>query len=180
MIRRAVFLDRDGVLNRVKVRDGKPFPPDSLAALELLPGVPESLKQLKNAGFALVVVSNQPDVARGAIAREVVEAIHAQLAQILPIDRVMVCYHDALDNCECRKPRAGMLVTSAKDLQIDLAASYMVGDRWRDMEAGRRAGCKTFFIDYGYDEKRPDHYDFRVDSLAEAVRLILKSIAHVQ
>src|SRR5690348_9811553 len=110
MIRRAVFLDRDGVLNRVTVRDGKPYPPDSLAALELLPGVAEALEQLKNAGFALVVVSNQPDVARGAITRDLVEAIHARLAQMLPIDRFMVCYHDALDNCDCRKPRAGMLL----------------------------------------------------------------------
>jgi D-glycero-D-manno-heptose 1,7-bisphosphate phosphatase len=174
MSRRAVFLDRDGVLNRAAVRDGKPYPPDSLAALELLPGVPEALQQLKNAGFALVVVSNQPDVAQGAIPRDTVEAIHARLADILPIDRFMVCYHSAVDNCECRKPRAGMLFTSARELQIDLTASYMVGDRWRDMEAGRRAGCRTFFIDYGYDEQQPTDYDFRVGSLAEAARLIFE------
>jgi D-glycero-D-manno-heptose 1,7-bisphosphate phosphatase len=178
--RRAVFLDRDGVLNRVTVRDRKPYPPDSLSGLELLPGVPEALEQLKSARFALVVVSNQPDVARGTIKRDVVDAIHARLAEMLPIDRIMVCYHDAPDQCECRKPRPGMLLDSAKELQIDLASSYMVGDRWRDMEAGRRAGCTTFFIDYGYDEERPAHYDFRVASLAEAARLILTSVAHVQ
>jgi D-glycero-D-manno-heptose 1,7-bisphosphate phosphatase len=180
MIRRAVFLDRDGVLNRATVRDKKPYPPDSLAALELLPGVPAALDQLKNAGFVLIVVSNQPDVARGTITREIVEAIHARLADLLPIDRFMVCYHDTPDDCNCRKPRPGMLLASAKDLHINLTESYMVGDRWRDIEAGKRAGCKTFFIDYGYDEEQPADYDFRVASLAEAARLILKSEAHVQ
>jgi D-glycero-D-manno-heptose 1,7-bisphosphate phosphatase len=174
MIRRAVFLDRDGVLNRAEVREGKPYPSRSAVALELLPGVAEALGRLKGAGFALIVVSNQPDVARGTITREVVETIHASLANALPIDRFMVCYHDTIDNCECRKPRAGMLLACARDLQIDLAASYMVGDRWRDVEAGRRAGCKTFFIDYGYAEPPPRNYDFRVASLLEAASIILK------
>jgi D-glycero-D-manno-heptose 1,7-bisphosphate phosphatase len=173
VIRRAVFLDRDGVINRATMHNGKPYPPSSTAMLELLPGVAEALGQLKNAGFVLIVVSNQPDVARGTTTREVVEAIHARLADILPIDRFMVCYHDTRDNCDCRKPKAGMLLVSAREFQIDLAASYMVGDRWRDMEAGRRAGCKTFFIDYGYDEEQPSDYDFRVASLAEAVSVIL-------
>jgi len=173
MTRRAVFLDRDGVINRVTVRDGKPYPPSSAAVLELLPGVAGALEQLKGAGFVLIVVSNQPDVARGTTTREVVETIHARLADTLPIDRFMVCYHDTFDNCECRKPRPGMLLASAKEMQIDLAASYMVGDRWRDMEAGKRAGCKTFFIDYGYDEEPPRNYDFRVASLAEATTVIL-------
>jgi D-glycero-D-manno-heptose 1,7-bisphosphate phosphatase len=142
--------------------------------LELLPGVADALEQLKRAGFVLIVVSNQPDVARGTTTREVVEQIHARLADTLPIDRFMVCYHDTADNCECRKPRAGMLLASAKELQLDLAASYMVGDRWRDMEAGKRVGCKTLFIDYGYDEEPPAEYDFRVASLAEAASVILK------
>jgi len=180
MTRRAVFLDRDGVINRATVRDGKPYPPSSAAALELLPGVAGALEQLKSAGFVLIVVSNQPDVARGTTTREVVEEIHARLADTLPIDRFMVCYHDTPDNCECRKPRAGMLLASAKEMQIDLAASYMVGDRWRDMEAGKRAGCKTLFIDHGYDESPPRDCDFRVTSLAEATTVILRGNAHAR
>jgi D-glycero-D-manno-heptose 1,7-bisphosphate phosphatase len=171
---RAVFLDRDGVINRAPVRDGTPHPPASVTELEILPGVAGALEQLKKAGFMLIVVTNQPDVARGTTTREAVEAIHAHLADTLPIDRFVVCYHDTADECDCRKPRAGMLLACAKDLQIDLARSYMVGDRWRDLEAGRRAGCKTFFIDYGYDEERPRDYDFRVASLAEAASVILK------
>ena len=174
MSQRAVFLDRDGVINRAPVREGKPHPPSSVAELEILPGVAGALEQLKKAGFLLIVVTNQPDVARGTTTREVVEAIHARLADTLPIDKFVVCYHDTVDECDCRKPRAGMLLTCAKEFQIDLAASYMVGDRWRDIEAGRRAGCKTFFVDYGYDEESPRDYDFRVGSLAEAASVILK------
>jgi D-glycero-D-manno-heptose 1,7-bisphosphate phosphatase len=174
MGRRAVFLDRDGVINRAPVRDGKPRPPASVDALEILPGVAGALERLKTAGFMLIVVTNQPDVVRGTTTREVVEKIHARLADTLPIDRFVVCYHDAVDDCECRKPRPGMLLACAKDLQIDLAESYMVGDRWRDMEAGHRAGCRTFFIDYGYNEEPPRNYDFRVASLADAASVILK------
>jgi D-glycero-D-manno-heptose 1,7-bisphosphate phosphatase len=172
--RRAVFLDRDGVINRASVRDGKPHPPSSVDELEILPGVEGALEQLKKAGFLLIVVTNQPDVARGTTTREVVEAIHERLADTLPVDRFVVCYHDTADECDCRKPRAGMLLTSARELQIDLASSYMVGDRWRDIEAGRRAGCKTLFVDHGYGEEQPRDYDFRVNSLAEAASVILK------
>jgi D-glycero-D-manno-heptose 1,7-bisphosphate phosphatase len=180
MTQRAVFLDRDGVINRAPVRNGKPYPPSSVAALEVLPGVPDALEQLKKAGFLLIVVSNQPDVARGTTTREAVERIHARLADALPIDRFVVCYHDTADNCECRKPRAGMLLASARELHIDLAASYLVGDRWRDMEAGKQAGCKTLFVDYGYDEEPPRDYDYRVASLLEAASIILKGDAHVR
>jgi D-glycero-D-manno-heptose 1,7-bisphosphate phosphatase len=172
-MRRAVFLDRDGVINRVTLRNGKPYPPNSVAALDILPGVHEALLRLKNAGFMLIVVSNQPDVARGTTTREAVETIHERLADSLPIDRFMVCYHDTSDNCDCRKPRPGMLLASAKELLIDLTKSYMVGDRWRDIEAGNRAGCKTLFIDSGYLEESPHGYDFRVASLLEAASIIL-------
>jgi D-glycero-D-manno-heptose 1,7-bisphosphate phosphatase len=174
LLRRAVFLDRDGVINRAPAKDGKPYPPASAAEMEILPGVADALQRLKGAGFLLIVVTNQPDVARGTTTRDVVENIHASLANTLPIDRFVVCYHDAADHCECRKPRPGMLLACAKDLQIDLATSYMVGDRWRDVEAGRRAGCKTCFIDYSYDEEQPSGYDFRVASLADAASVILK------
>lgn len=173
MSRRAVFLDRDGVINRAIVRAGKPYPPVGLEELEILPGVREALVQLKAAGFVLVVISNQPDVARGTMAREVVEAIIAKLAERLPVDNFRTCYHDSGDGCDCRKPKQGMLLAAARDHGIDLTASFMVGDRWRDVEAGRRAGCRTLFIDYGYDERQPDACDYRVKTLAEAAEIIL-------
>jgi D-glycero-D-manno-heptose 1,7-bisphosphate phosphatase len=173
MSRRAVFLDRDGVINRAVVREGKPYPPASLEELEILPGVVAALTRLKAAGFILVVVSNQPDVARGTMARETVEAINARLAESLPVDDFRMCYHDSKDSCDCRKPKPGMLVAAARDYGIDLTASFMVGDRWRDVEAGQRAGCKTLFIDYGYDERQPESCDYRVKSLPDAAEVIL-------
>jgi D-glycero-D-manno-heptose 1,7-bisphosphate phosphatase len=173
MRRRAVFLDRDGVLNRAVVRGGKPYPPRSVPEVEILPGVTEALQRLRDAGFVLIVVSNQPDVARGITTRSTVEAINAHLAHRLPVDRFIVCYHDVSDGCACRKPRPGMLLDGAREFDVDPAASYMVGDRWRDIAAGIAAGCKTMFIDYGYDEQQPESCDYRVSSLYEAAAAIL-------
>lgn len=173
MRRRAVFLDRDGVINRAVVRGGKPYPPDSLAELEILPGVPETLARLRAAGFLNVIVTNQPDVATGKQRREVVQAMHGHLLSILPIDAMKVCYHTDADNCACRKPKPGMLLEAAAELEIDLAASFMVGDRWRDVGAGQAAGCKCFFLDRGYEEKRPENPYVAVKSLVEAGDLIL-------
>ncbi len=149
---RAVFLDRDGVLNRAMVREGKPYPPASVEEVEILPGVLEALQRLKVAGFVLIVVSNQPDVGRGTTSREVVEGINAYLLKYLPVDRFIMCYHDSGDNCDCRKPQPGMLTAGAEEFGVEMASSYMVGDRWRDVEAGKRAGCTTVFVDYGYSE----------------------------
>lgn len=170
---KAVFLDRDGVINRAPVRDGKPYPPANLAEMEVLPGVEAALSALHSAGWMLVVVTNQPDVARGTTARADVEKINHYLQQLLPIDEFRTCYHDSIDGCTCRKPLPGSLLDSAKAHNIDLACSFMVGDRWRDMEAGTRAGCKTIFVDYRYDEKQPEKIDFSVQSLAEAANIIL-------
>ncbi len=172
MTRRAVFLDRDGVLNRAFVRDGKPYPPSTLAELEILPGVPEALALLRAEGFRLVVVTNQPDVARGTQTRKTVELLHAALLARLPLDEFRICYHDDADHCACRKPAPGLLLQAAQELELDLASCFMVGDRWRDIEAGRRAGCTTVFVDHGYAEPRPADFHVRVASLAEASRWI--------
>ena len=170
---RAVFLDRDGVINGAIIRDGKPYPPVNVREVVILPGVAEAMQRLKEAGFMLIVVSNQPDVARGTTTRETVEAINAYLAARLPVDRFIMCYHDNNDSCNCRKPRPGMLLAGAREFNIDLASSYMVGDRWRDMEAGIAAGCRTFFIDYGYEEKQPKSNTLNVSSLHEAALIIM-------
>lgn len=169
----AVFLDRDGVINRAIVRAGKPYAPESLEALEILPGVATALADLKRAGFSLVVVTNQPDVARGLQSRDVVEAMHVHLAARLPIDEFRVCYHDNADECACRKPRPGLLIDPPA---FDLARSVMVGDRWRDIEAGHRAGVReTILIDYHYDEIMTVEPSVRVGSLAEAAARILSN-----
>ncbi len=171
MSRAAVFLDRDGVLNRAVVRDGKPYPPASAEETELLPGVEEAVARLKAAGYALIVVTNQPDVGRGLQTRAAVEAIHARLAARLPVDEFRVCYHDDADACECRKPAPGLIRQAPL---YDLARSVIVGDRWRDIEAGRRAGLRaSVLVDYGYRERHADP-DVRVSSLGEAADWILR------
>jgi len=172
-MKRAVFLDRDGVLNRSVVRAGRPYAPSSLDEFELLPGVLEALTDLRTAGFVLVVVTNQPDLATGRIRPEVAEAIHQKLRALLPIDDIKVCGHVDGDDCSCRKPRPGMLLEAARDWSIDLCRSFIVGDRWRDVSAGKAAGCKTIFVDYGYAEELADRPDFVVTSLPEAVKIIL-------
>jgi len=171
--RRAVFLDRDGVLNRASVRDGRPYPPDTLEEFEILPDVPDALERLHAAGFLLIGATNQPDVTRGTQVPEVVEAMHEKLLRTLPITAIFVCY-DEDDDCPRRKPNPGLLIEAARVHAIDLEASFMVGDRWRDIEAGRRAGCKTIFIDRGYTERQPDPApDHIATGLAGAVDWIL-------
>lgn len=173
-MRRAVFLDRDGVLNRAIVREGKPYPPKNAGELEILPGVEEALAALRAADFLLIVVTNQPDVARGTTTREAVEEINATLGAALPIDEFRTCFHDSGFECDCRKPKPGALLAAAELHDIHLSESYMVGDRWRDTEAGQRAGCKTIFIDYGYQEKQPGYVDYRAKSLLEATQFIVR------
>jgi len=174
-LRPAVFLDRDGVINRALLRNGKPYPPDSLAEFEILPGVASACAKLKAAGYLLVVATNQPDVGRGTLPREVVEQIHRFMRQKLFLDAVEVCYHPGKgqSECDCRKPRPGMLLHAAKALGIDLNSSWMVGDRWRDIECGHAAGCRTILIDYGYAEELRRLPDYRVNNLSQAADLIL-------
>jgi D-glycero-D-manno-heptose 1,7-bisphosphate phosphatase len=169
---KAVFLDRDGVLNRAFVRNGKPYPPASPDELEILPDVPAALSLLKRSGFLLLVITNQPDVARGSQGHATVEQIHAVLRTALPIDDFFVCYHDDPDHCDCRKPKPGLLAQAAVKYGVDLGASYLIGDRWRDIEAGHAAGCRTIWIDRGYAEKTPSSPDATVRSCLEAAHWI--------
>jgi D-glycero-D-manno-heptose 1,7-bisphosphate phosphatase len=171
-MKRAVFLDRDGVINRAVVRDGIPYPPATLSELEILPGVSDALKKLHAADYLLIVVTNQPDVARGATKKVDIELMNAQLSSQLSLDDIKTCYHDWSDGCLCRKPLPGALLEAAKEYNIDLTKSFMVGDRWRDIEAGQRAGCKTFFVNYCYAEQQPEMPDFVVSSLLEAQKII--------
>jgi D-glycero-D-manno-heptose 1,7-bisphosphate phosphatase len=175
MTRAAVFLDRDGVINRTVLRERKACAPRVLAELELLPGVPEALTALKAAGYCLVVVTNQPDVARGTTPMAVVDAMNAWLRSHLPLDAVRTCTHDVDDRCGCRKPLPGLITQAAEELHIECSKSYMVGDSWRDVEAGRRAGCKTFYVDHNHDPRGVEAYDYRVSSLLDAARIILQT-----
>jgi D-glycero-D-manno-heptose 1,7-bisphosphate phosphatase len=172
-VRRAVFLDRDGVLNRAPVQDGHPGSPFSVDEVEILPGVLEACEKLRRHGFLLIVVTNQPNVARGIQKREAIEAIHGFLRDRIPLDDIRICFHDDGDNCECRKPKPGLVLAGAMDWRIELRQSFVVGDRWRDIEAGRRAGCKTVFINHRYAEEPPSEADFETNSLDAAADWIL-------
>ena len=170
----AIFLDRDGVLNRSAIVDGVPHPPESVEDLELLPGVVEAVARLAELNIPLIVVTNQPDVARGTQTREAVEAINAAVRGRLPqLTTCYTCFHDTADNCACRKPKPGLLTEAARAYNIDLGRSFMVGDRWSDVEAGRAAGCRTILIDLPYSKAHKCCPDFRAADLAEAARIIV-------
>jgi D-glycero-D-manno-heptose 1,7-bisphosphate phosphatase len=174
MTRVAVFLDRDGVLNYSPVVDGKPVSPRGLDDVALLPGVGEACERLRVAGYVLIVVTNQPEIARGTLTRERVDAVNRYLAERIRLDEIVICPHDDADGCECRKPKPGMLLDAARRHEIDLRHSYLVGDRWRDIGAGQAAGVRTVFIDRGYDERRPQNPDAIVSDLTEATAWILE------
>jgi D-glycero-D-manno-heptose 1,7-bisphosphate phosphatase len=169
---KAFFLDRDGVINKTIIKEGKPYPPSNLKELKICEGVEEGLKLLKSKGFFLIVVTNQPDASRGKTSIDKIKAINNHLMKLLPLDEINTCFHDNKDNCSCRKPQPGMILNSAKKRNIDLSKSYIIGDRKSDIEAGKLAGCKTIFIDYKYEESKPTEYDFKVTSLLMAAMYI--------
>jgi D-glycero-D-manno-heptose 1,7-bisphosphate phosphatase len=175
----AVFLDRDGVLNRPVVRDGLPFPPKNADEFVLYPDVAEGCARLKEAGFLLIVVTNQPDVGRGTQSREVVDALHAALRGALPfLDGVEVCFHAGSrhgDPCDCRKPKPGMLLRAAASHDIDLERSFLIGDRWRDVDCAHAAGCRAVFIDHGYREPLREKPEVVVSNFRDAVMAVLSA-----
>jgi D-glycero-D-manno-heptose 1,7-bisphosphate phosphatase len=176
--RRAVFLDRDGVLNLPVVCDGQPHPLANLEDFRLYDDVSEGCARLKSAGFLLVMITNQPDVGRGTQRREVIEAMHAKLRRALPLlDRVESCYHAGEhygEPCDCRKPRPGLILRAAAELNIDLPGSYVIGDRWRDIDCARAAGCRAIFIARGYKENLREAPDFTVANFRDAVNALLR------
>lgn len=175
-LKRAVFLDRDGVVNEAEVRDGKPYSPGDAASLRIPVGTADALRRLKERGYLLLVVTNQPDVARGKQTQQAVEQINQRLRVDLPLDDVLTCYHDDADSCDCRKPRPGLILRAAQQYGIELGKSYMIGDRWRDIDAGTNAGCETILIDRGYRERAPATTpNYRASSLSEAVDWILRT-----
>jgi len=170
-----VFLDRDGTLIETTIEDGVPRAATALETVEILPGVRESLRQLRRAGLALAMVTNQPDVARGTLQREVVEQINAYVAAELAIDAVACCYHDDVDSCACRKPRPGMLVDAAARLGVPLLGSFVIGDRWRDIKAGQRAGCTTILLRNAYSGDQVQA-DYEADNFGRAAEIILRCL----
>jgi D-glycero-D-manno-heptose 1,7-bisphosphate phosphatase len=176
-LNRAVFLDRDGVLNEAVIRNGKPYPPANPAELRIAPDAAAALARLKAFGLPLIVVTNQPDVARGTQTGEMVGQIHDRIRQALPVDDFLSCFHDDSDGCACRKPKPGLILQGAARHGVDPGRSFLVGDRWRDIDAGAAAGCRTVWIDRGYRERGPSiPPDATVASLGEAAAWIVQQI----
>jgi D-glycero-D-manno-heptose 1,7-bisphosphate phosphatase len=172
-MRKAVFFDRDGVLNQAVVVDGRPKPPEDVNSLVITVGAVGLLLSLKELGFTLICVTNQPDLARGTRTEENVRAMNDKVRFALALDDLFVCGHDNPDGCDCRKPKPGLLLKAADKWSVDLPSSWMVGDRAGDVGAGRAAGCRTVFIDYDYKEPKPEPpADFVCRSLVEAVNII--------
>ena len=173
-MRRAIFLDRDGTLNKAFIKNGLPFSPLSFSEFEILPGIKESILRFKKLNFVCLLVTNQPDVSRGKIKKNVVIQMNRLLKSEVKLDDIFVCYHDDLDNCECRKPKPGLLLDAGKKWNINLNKSYMIGDRWKDVQAGINAGCKTIFINNNYKENKEVKANFTTDTLLSAVHILEK------
>lgn len=173
MVTRAVFLDRDGVISANVQRDGRPVAPTSMADFRILPGVEEATRRLKELGFVLIVVTNQPDISTGRSTMATLDRMHDEMRRRLPLDEIKVCIHVDADGCHCRKPKPGMLLGAARERGIDLTRSIMIGDRWRDIEAGQAAGCSTILIDGESDQEKPSTPHKIVRSLPEAVAYII-------
>ena len=173
-MKKAVFLDRDGVINKAFIKDGLPKSPNSLNELKILPGVKESILRLKELDFICLVVTNQPDVPRGKINKNTVIEMNNFLKKEIELDDIFVCYHDDKDNCNCRKPKPGLLLQAIKKWNVDFKKSFIIRDRWRDIQAGEKIVCKTIFLDYKYKDKKPKNPNFTTDTLLKATYIIEK------
>lgn len=172
-MKRAVFLDRDGIINKVILRAGQPFAPSIFDEFELVDGVNHILQRFKAEGFLNIIITNQPDIARGLMVWETLNKMHGFIEKQLPIDDIFVCPHDDAGKCQCRKPQPGMILEAAEKWSVTLRSSFVVGDRWKDIEAGRRAGCITILLDYPYNKGVTA--DFRVNDLRSAAEVILNN-----
>lgn len=169
----AVFLDRDGVVNKVLIVDGKVYSPRALEYFHWEIGIQDAIRKLKDMRFMVIVVTNQPDIARGNMSQYSLDAMTNKIYSTLSVDAVLVCPHDDRDECTCRKPKAGMILEAIKKWDIDCQSSFVIGDSWKDMVAGQAAGCTTILLDRFYNQET--ECDHKVGSLEEAANLIIKT-----
>ncbi len=172
---KAIFWDRDGVINEVVMRGNSVSSPRNFQEFKILPGVKQALEECKSMGFLNIIITNQPDISRLLLAPEDLEKMHQVIMATLPVDDITCCPHDSKDNCACRKPKPGMILQEAKKRGVDLAKSYVIGDSDKDIGAGKAAGCKTFFIKKAYNKGEGREADFVATNLKETINII-KSI----
>jgi len=174
---RAVFFDRDGIINKVIYREKKPCSPRKIIEFKLMPEIAKILNELRKYEFKIIIFTNQPDISRGLMKIEDLEKMHKIIKEVLHPDSILYCPHDDKDNCGCRKPKPGMIMKAANELNINLDKSFVIGDTWKDIEAGRSAGCITILLNAAYN--RGVNSDYRVKSLDEAVEIVKLSISNI-
>ena len=171
-MKKAIFLDRDGIINKAIIKNKKPYPPTKLSEVEPILEINNFIYSWKAKGYLIIIVTNQPDVSRGTLDKNIADQINEHLSYVINFDDIFVCYHGNDNECDCRKPKIGLFMQAKEKYDIDLSKSWMVGDRWRDVEAGKNAGCKTIFVDYGYDEKQPTNQDYTVRNVLQVYKII--------
>ena len=170
---KCIFLDRDGVINKPIIIDNKPYSPRNKYQFELLPNIEKYLKKIHSLGFLTIIITNQPDISTNHINENLLNEFHDIIKNKMPITDIYVCKYIDTDDCYCRKPKPGLILTAAKKYKINLKKSYFIGDRWKDIDAANKAGCHSIFIDYGYKEKLKTTPINNVKSVKEAFEIIL-------
>ena len=169
-VKSAVFIERDGILNLVRIENGHPVPPLRRSDFRLNLEAIQPIRQLRLAGFKLIVTTNQPWLSHGCLSRYELERMHEQLRQAFPIDDILVCPHEEMDECPCRKPLPGMFIEAAAMWHLDISRSFVLSDKWQDAEAARRIGCISVLVRSPWTGK--GHHDFLAPNLAAAVGII--------
>ena len=172
MLNKAFFLDRDGVINHSVIINNKPSAPRNIEEFKIIDQVEEALNIFKKKGFLNIIVTNQPDVENESLKKEIVLEMHNTIYKKLNIDDIFTCYHNDLNNCFCRKPKPGMIHSAKDKWNIDLSKSFLVGDRWRDIDLANNLNIKNFFIDYEYNEKRPENFTYKIKNLIDVVKFL--------
>lgn len=172
--KKAVFLDRDGVINAIVSRGGKLSVPFSVNEFKVIEGAREAVALLKAHGFVCIVVTNQPDIARGNLSEKNLSAIHKYMQKETGVEAVYFCPHSKDGECNCKKPAMGMVQDAVREHGIVLAESWLVGDRWRDIQMAKNAGLKSILVvtDATKEDVVPMEPDYSVKNLSEAARII--------
>ena len=169
----AIFLDRDGVINFTKIIRGKPYAPKYYKDFRIFSNTEKCLNSIKQMGFLAIVITNQPDIGNKKTSHLEVKKMHDKLYSLKTIDKIYVCPHSQLENCVCRKPSPYLFFSAKKEFNIDMKKSWMIGDRYTDIQAGNVAGLKTIFIDRKYKETLNKQISCKkVNSLIEAINYI--------
>jgi len=170
---KCVFLDRDGVLNESLVISGKPYAPTQKSEFKITNGSIDAINKIKKKGFLTIIVTNQPDLVTGKLEKHTLDFFHKKLITLMPIDDIFICAHVDRDKCSCRKPKPGLIFKAASKYNINLSKSYMIGDRWRDVDCAKEAGLRSIFIDHRYNEKLNNVPDFTIFTIRDAINCIV-------